>query len=46
MVVEDIKTPSKSVLGVVKRFFFEMWDKGGQQFAISEVEEYTIKVCF
>jgi hypothetical protein len=44
MTVEDIKGPSKSVLGAVKRFFFELWNKGGQQLATLEAKEYTKKV--
>jgi hypothetical protein len=28
----------------VKRFFFELWDKGGGQLATLEAEEYTRKV--
>jgi hypothetical protein len=28
--VEDIKALSKSVLDATKRFFFELWDKGGR----------------
>jgi hypothetical protein len=45
MGVEDIKDPSKSALGAAKRFFFELWDKGGRQLATLEAEEYTRKVC-
>jgi hypothetical protein len=30
MAVDDIKAPSKNVLNVAKRFFFELWNKGGQ----------------
>jgi hypothetical protein len=29
MVVEDIRAPLKNILSVVKRFFFELWNKGG-----------------
>jgi hypothetical protein len=43
MAIEGIKTPSKSVLGAAKIFFFELWDKGYQQFAASEAKEYTRK---
>lgn len=42
--VEDIKAPSKRVLGAAKRFFFELWDKGGRQLAALEATEYTRKV--
>jgi hypothetical protein len=28
MDVEDIKSPSKTMLGSAKRFFFKLWDKG------------------
>jgi hypothetical protein len=44
MAVEDIKTPSKNVLSAPKKFFFELWDKGGRQLAALETEEYTRKV--
>lgn len=30
MAIEDIKAPLKSMLSAAKRFFFELWDKGGQ----------------
>jgi hypothetical protein len=30
MDVEDIKKPLKEVFNVVKRFFMNIWDKGGQ----------------
>jgi hypothetical protein len=43
--VEDIKAPLKNVLGEAKRFFFELWDKGGRQLAALEAEAYTRKVC-
>jgi hypothetical protein len=43
--VDDIKNPSKNVLKATKRFFFELWKKGGRQLAALEVEEYTRKVC-
>jgi hypothetical protein len=46
MAVEDIKTPSKSVLNAVKRFFFELWDKGGRQLVSSEAKEYTSEVFY
>jgi hypothetical protein len=42
--IDDIKTPSKNVLNAAKRFFFELWSKGGQQLATLEAEEYTRKV--
>lgn len=45
MTVEDIKGPSKSVVSATKRFFFELWNKGGRQLAASKAEEYTRKVC-
>jgi hypothetical protein len=44
MAIDDIKAPSKNVLNAAKRFFFELWNKGGQQLAALEVEEYTRKV--
>jgi hypothetical protein len=44
MVIEDIKAPSKSILGVAKIFFFELWDKGGRQLYALEAEAYTRKV--
>jgi hypothetical protein len=43
--VDDIRNPLKNVLNVVKRFFFELCNKGGRQLAASEAEEYTGKVC-
>jgi hypothetical protein len=46
MAVEDIKTPSKSVLIAGKRFFFELWDKGGRQLVSSEAKEYTSEVFY
>lgn len=45
MDVEDIKVPSKSIISATKKFFFELWNKGGRQFAVLEDEEYTRKVC-
>jgi hypothetical protein len=42
--VEDIKGPLKSILSAMKRFFFELWDKGGQHLAALEAKEYTRKV--
>jgi hypothetical protein len=42
--VDDIKNPSKNVLNVTKRFFLELWNKGGRHLAASEAEEYTRKV--
>jgi hypothetical protein len=38
MIVEDIKTPSKSALSAAKIFSFQLWDKGGRQFAASEAK--------
>jgi hypothetical protein len=46
IVVEDIKAPSKSVLGAAKRFFFELCDKGDRQLAALDAEAYMKKVCF
>lgn len=44
MAVEEIKTLLEDVLNVVKRFFFEVWNKGGQQLAALEAKVYTKKV--
>jgi hypothetical protein len=30
MNIDETKTPSKNVLNVAKRFFFELWNKGGR----------------
>jgi hypothetical protein len=30
MAVNDIKAPLKNILNAVKRFFFELWNKGGR----------------
>jgi hypothetical protein len=38
MAVDDIKAPSKNVLNPAKRFFSELWDKGGQQLSVLEAE--------
>jgi hypothetical protein len=46
MAIDDIKTPSKNVLNAAKRFFFEVWNKGGRQLAALEAEEYTKKFVF
>jgi Rad3-related DNA helicase len=43
--MEDINMPSKDVPNDVKRFFFEVWKKGGRQLAASEAMTYTKKVC-
>lgn len=40
MTVEDIKGPSKSMIGTTKTFFFELWDNDGRQLAALEVEAY------
>ena len=45
MVVDDMKAPSKNVLNAARRFFFELWNKGGRQLVAWEAEEYTGKVC-
>jgi hypothetical protein len=42
--VDDFNNPSKNVVNVAKRFFFELQNKGGRQLAASEAEEYTRKV--
>jgi hypothetical protein len=44
MTVDDIKAPSKNVLSIAKRFFFDLCNKGGRQLAALEAEEYTMKV--
>jgi hypothetical protein len=43
--VEDINVVSKSMVGAVKIFFFELWDKGNRQLTASKAEAYTKKVC-
>jgi hypothetical protein len=45
MAFDDIKAPSKNVLNAARRFFFELWNKGGRQLVAWEAEEYTGKVC-
>jgi hypothetical protein len=45
MDVEDIKKPLKEVFNVVKRFFMNIWDKGGQQVTASEGKSFTKEVC-
>lgn len=42
--VEDIKMPSKNVHNVARRFFFEIWNKGGRQLATLKAKAYTKKV--
>jgi hypothetical protein len=43
--VEDINKPLKEVFNVVKRFFMDIWDKGGRQLDAFEADAYTKKVC-
>jgi hypothetical protein len=45
MAFDDIKAPLKNVLNATRRFFFELWNKGGRHLAARETEEYTRKVC-
>jgi hypothetical protein len=45
MNVDGIKCPSKNLANDVKKFFFELWNKGGRELAASEVKEYTRNVC-
>jgi hypothetical protein len=35
----------KRYIITTKRFFFELWNKGGRELAASWTEEYTRKVC-
>jgi hypothetical protein len=44
MNAKGFKKPSKDALNATKRFFFEIWNKGGRQLATLKAKAYTKKV--